>query len=186
MALGNLRRLTGDYPASEQALADALAVSRALKAAGMEAEILNCTGSLHYSRGDLENARACHQSALRRSRHLSVPLEEGRALAGLGRCALSTGDHINALALLQRRRRPLRSHRRCRSGRGRQRTQRASSARWQSSYRQGAPPPGARAHQADQLVENLPQRTHTGVTRYVRIMSQWRLALPSRSASDPA
>ncbi len=101
VALANLWRLTGDYPASERALADALAISRDNGAAGMEAEILNWTGSLHHSRGDLENARACHHSALHRSRHLAMPLEEGRALAGLGRCALSAGDHTNALALLQ-------------------------------------------------------------------------------------
>jgi tetratricopeptide (TPR) repeat protein/DNA-binding XRE family transcriptional regulator len=101
VAVANLRRLTGDYPASKQALADALVTSRDYCAAGMQAEILNCTGSLHHSRGDLENARACHQSALHRSRHLAMPLEEGRALAGLGRCALSAGDHTNALALLR-------------------------------------------------------------------------------------
>jgi tetratricopeptide (TPR) repeat protein/transcriptional regulator with XRE-family HTH domain len=101
IALANLWRITGDYPASEQALADALAISRDLRAAGMETEILNCTGSLHRSRGDLEKARACHQSALRRSRDLAIPLEEGRALAGLGRCALSAGDHADALDLLR-------------------------------------------------------------------------------------
>lgn len=101
IALANLWRCTGDYPAGEQALADALAISRDLRAAGLEAEILNCTGSLHRSRGDLENARACHESALHRSRHLAIPLEQGRALAGLGRCALSSGDHANGLALLR-------------------------------------------------------------------------------------
>jgi tetratricopeptide (TPR) repeat protein/transcriptional regulator with XRE-family HTH domain len=101
IALANLWRINGDYPASAQGLADALAISRELCAAGMEAEILNCTGSLHHSRGDLEKARACYQSALRRGRDLAIPLEEGRALAGLGRCALSAGDDADALDLLR-------------------------------------------------------------------------------------
>jgi tetratricopeptide (TPR) repeat protein/transcriptional regulator with XRE-family HTH domain len=100
-ALANVWRMTGRYPAGEQALAHALAISRDLRAAGLETEVLNTTGLLRYSRGDLEGATDCHQNALHRARQLAIPLEEGRALAGLGRCALSAGDQASALALLQ-------------------------------------------------------------------------------------
>src|SRR5262249_43916902 len=84
--------------------ADALAISRDHGAAGLEAETLNQTGLLHHSRGDPDSARACHQDALHRARQLAMPLEEGRALAGLGRCALAARDHASALALFHQAR----------------------------------------------------------------------------------
>ena len=57
VAQANVWRMTGDYQAAEQALAHALAISRDLNAAGLEAEVLNATGLLRYSRGDLASAK---------------------------------------------------------------------------------------------------------------------------------
>jgi tetratricopeptide (TPR) repeat protein len=101
VAQANHWRITGDHTAAEQALAQALAISRDCRAEGVETEMLNTTGSLRYASGDLDDAADHHRKALHRGRQLALPLEEGRALAGLGRCALSIGDHSAALALMQ-------------------------------------------------------------------------------------
>ena len=79
VAQANLWRITGDHPAAEQALAQALAISRDLHAEGVETEVLNTTGSLCYASGDLDNAVDHHHKALHRARQLALPLEEGRA-----------------------------------------------------------------------------------------------------------
>jgi DNA-binding SARP family transcriptional activator len=101
MGLGDIGRVAGDYPAAEVALAEALAICVAARAPGFEAEVLNRIGALRCSLGDVASARDHHQRALERTRQLGMALEEGRALAGLGRCALDEGDEHGGVALMR-------------------------------------------------------------------------------------
>jgi transcriptional regulator with XRE-family HTH domain/tetratricopeptide (TPR) repeat protein len=100
-ALGDLQVMTGDYATAEGSLAEALAISRDVAAPGFEVEVLNKIGSLRYARGDLRGAMTWHQQALDRARQLAMHLEEGRALAGLARCAQGNGDNSTAVALFR-------------------------------------------------------------------------------------
>jgi tetratricopeptide (TPR) repeat protein len=92
MALGDVQSMTGDYLAAERNLAEALALCRAAEAPGFETEVMNKTGSLDRARGDVPSAVKWHEQALDRARRLAMPLEEGRALAGLARCARLNRD----------------------------------------------------------------------------------------------
>jgi tetratricopeptide (TPR) repeat protein len=77
--------------------------------ADAEVTALNEAGTLSRTRGDLGQARACHQQALDLARQIGSPPEEAHALAGLGRCARAGGraaeaaDRLRqALAIFQR------------------------------------------------------------------------------------
>ena len=77
--------------------------------ADAEVTALNEAGTLSRTRGDLGQARACHEQALDLARRIGSPPEEAHALAGLGRCALAGGraaeaeDRLQqALAIFQR------------------------------------------------------------------------------------
>ena len=76
--------------------------------ADAEVTALNEAGTLSRTRGDLGQARACHEQALDLARRIGIALEQAHALAGLGRCARAVGageaeDRLRqALAILQR------------------------------------------------------------------------------------
>ena len=96
--LGNVRRLTGDYPAAAQALEQALGIYRDLGDRDGEAEALNKRGTLHRVNGDLAQAEGCHQQALELARAIANSWDEAHALVGpatrrrsarLGSCAVT-------------------------------------------------------------------------------------------------
>ncbi|RFS43210.1 tetratricopeptide repeat protein [Micromonospora craniellae] len=99
--LANLRRLTGDYPQATALLEKALTTARDLGDRQTESEVLNYQGDLLRSSGNSEPARACHVQALRLAREAGSPLDEARALAGIGRCAVATSV-INGIADMRR------------------------------------------------------------------------------------
>ena len=73
-----------------------------------ESEVLNHQGDLLRHSGSPEPARVCHVQALHLAREVESPLDEARALAGIGRCAVATGvidgiaDMRCALEIFQR------------------------------------------------------------------------------------
>jgi tetratricopeptide (TPR) repeat protein len=85
--------MTGDYERAASDLAEALSLYRDVGDVGGVAELLNEMGVLYRSRGDLPRAEDYHREALRMAREIASPMDEGVALAGLGRCSLSEG-HI--------------------------------------------------------------------------------------------
>jgi DNA-binding SARP family transcriptional activator len=99
--LGSVGLLTGDYEAAARSLAEALDIHEGHGHRGGVAETLNATGNLHRLLGDIAVAIKSHQQALDLAREIAVPQEEARALTGLGRCAVATGDTPAAAALLR-------------------------------------------------------------------------------------
>ncbi len=95
--LGALRRLAGDFIRAQELLEQGLGIVEEL---GDVAEALDELGTLHRVRGDLDRAEACHRRALKSAREVESQLDEARALAGLGRCALAAGRGADALAML--------------------------------------------------------------------------------------
>ena len=95
--LGALRRQARDFASAGELLEQAVRIAGEL---GDEAEALNELGTLHRVRRDLVPAEACHRQALKRAREAESQLDEARALAGLGRCALAAGHAADALAML--------------------------------------------------------------------------------------
>jgi tetratricopeptide (TPR) repeat protein len=85
-----VRRETGDYPGATDALEQALGISRSLGYRLGEAEALNQTAAMHLACGDPRQARACHQRALDIAAAIGSPLEQARALEGIGKCAAMT------------------------------------------------------------------------------------------------
>lgn len=71
--------------------------------------VLNESGTLSLVRGDLDQARSCHQQALDIARQIGSVPGEADALAGLARCARELGHtaeaedlHRRALVIYQR------------------------------------------------------------------------------------
>jgi tetratricopeptide (TPR) repeat protein len=85
--LGAVRRETQDYPAAAEQLGEALRIFLDNGDRGGTAEALNETGALHLARGDLTAAGHCYRQALDLGRQIGSRVDEGTALAGLGRCA---------------------------------------------------------------------------------------------------
>jgi tetratricopeptide (TPR) repeat protein/transcriptional regulator with XRE-family HTH domain len=99
--LGILRRMTGDHPGAANALDEALDLYRGLGDQAGQLTTLNEMGALHRADGDLRPAAHCHQEALELARMTESAWEEARALAGLGHCALATGDVAIAQTFLK-------------------------------------------------------------------------------------
>jgi tetratricopeptide (TPR) repeat protein/transcriptional regulator with XRE-family HTH domain len=95
--LGALHRQTEDVGRAEELLEQARGIFEEL---GDVADVLNELGTLHRVRGDLGRAEACHRQALKMARDVESQLDEARALAGLGLCALAAGHAADALAML--------------------------------------------------------------------------------------
>jgi tetratricopeptide (TPR) repeat protein len=95
------RRLAGDYPGAAEDLQEALGIFGDLGHQDAQITTLNESGTLSRARGDLGQARACHQQALDTARQLGRVLDEAHALAGLGRCALAAGSAADAQGQLR-------------------------------------------------------------------------------------
>jgi tetratricopeptide (TPR) repeat protein len=93
--LGVLRRTTGDYVQAATLLKQALTIFRDLGDRQREVEILNHQGDLLRAAGEPGQARAQHHEALRLARSLGSPLDEARALAGIGRCTPAGVDDMH-------------------------------------------------------------------------------------------
>jgi tetratricopeptide (TPR) repeat protein len=89
-------RETGDQPGATRAFGEALGIYRAIGNRFGEADVLNEIGTLHRIRGDLDQAATYHRQALDLAREINSPPIQGRALAGLGRCALAGGRTADA------------------------------------------------------------------------------------------
>jgi tetratricopeptide (TPR) repeat protein len=96
--LGAVGRETRDYPAARAQLSEALRIFRDNGDLGGAAEALTEIGALHLARGNLAAARRSYREALDLARQIGSPLDEGIALAGLGRCAGGTPTAARLLA----------------------------------------------------------------------------------------
>jgi tetratricopeptide (TPR) repeat protein len=94
-------RVTGDQPGATRAFDEALGIYRAIGNRFGEADVLNEIGTLHRIRGDLDQAATYHRRALHLAREINSPPIHGRALAGLGRCALAGGRTADARDVLR-------------------------------------------------------------------------------------
>ncbi|NBH05075.1 tetratricopeptide repeat protein [Amycolatopsis sp. SID8362] len=90
--LGAAQATTVSFAAATASHDRALALYRMLGQQLGVAETLNHKGTLLLASGNQRDARAQHEMALEVAREISTPLEEARALAGLGWCAAGLGD----------------------------------------------------------------------------------------------
>jgi tetratricopeptide (TPR) repeat protein/transcriptional regulator with XRE-family HTH domain len=100
--LGVIRRLTGQFPAAALAQEEALRLYRHLGDRGGEAAALNERGTQYRLCGELAPAQTCHERSLELARAIDSPWDQAHALAGLGRCAIASGDATRAGDLLRR------------------------------------------------------------------------------------
>jgi class 3 adenylate cyclase/tetratricopeptide (TPR) repeat protein len=99
--LGMVQQLTGDYPAAAASLAEAIDVFRDLGSQQCLAVALNDLGELSLRTSAIRQAREHHHEALAIARGFGVPLQEARALEGIGRTFLGQ-DGAEAAAHLRR------------------------------------------------------------------------------------
>jgi hypothetical protein len=76
-----------DYVQAVTLLEQALIISREIGDRQGEVEVLNHQGDLLRQSGQVEPACVQYHEALQIARQLGTPLDEARALAGIGRCA---------------------------------------------------------------------------------------------------
>ena len=95
--LGALQSRTGDYPAATANLTRALGIYGELGDRGSQAGVLNDLGEM-LSRSGTASRPATTTPALAIAQEISAPLEEARALEGLGHCLLQDGDLVAAAA----------------------------------------------------------------------------------------
>lgn len=100
LALGDMQQLTGDGATAAVSLNRALRLYRELGHRSGEAEALNSMGELSTD-ARTADAFAYHAEALAIARDISAPLEEARALEGIGRCHLHSGNLIEGESLLR-------------------------------------------------------------------------------------
>ena len=86
--IGLLRQLTGDYQAAAASHHEALTICTELRMLPGQAEVLNSLGELATRTRDPIQAREYHTRAFGIARELPSPLEEARALEGIGRSNL--------------------------------------------------------------------------------------------------
>jgi tetratricopeptide (TPR) repeat protein/transcriptional regulator with XRE-family HTH domain len=94
--LGNLRRLTGDYPGAAQAQEQALAICRDLGDRRGQANALNYLGSVRVHTGDYPGAAEALEQALGIYRDLGDRRGQASALNDLGNLRRATGDYPGA------------------------------------------------------------------------------------------
>ena len=97
--VGMVQLQTGDHTASRASLRAALQLYRG-KDQGGEAEVLNSLGELSSRTAKPQQARRYHRKALVLARHIGLPLQEARALEGLGRSRFLDGSAPEASELL--------------------------------------------------------------------------------------
>ncbi|OLF09249.1 ATP-binding protein [Actinophytocola xanthii] len=95
---GNLLRLNADHAGAEESLTQALRIYRELNHCRGQAEATSHTAALLADRNDPVAAMDRYRAALSLARLAFSPLEEARALEGLGRCARLLGDDDAAYA----------------------------------------------------------------------------------------
>ena len=106
--LGLAQQMTGDYAAAAANVAEAIDVFRALGSQQCLATGLNDLGEISLRTSAIRQAREHHHEALGIARAFGVPLQEARALEGIGRTFLGqdgaeAAAHLRqALAIYQR------------------------------------------------------------------------------------
>ena len=97
------------YPAAAASLSEAIAIYKEVGNRHGHAEALNRIGVLFLESSGHDVAIGYHQQALRLAQDAHVPLEEARALEGIGRCLFrasnpddGTARMRQALAIYQR------------------------------------------------------------------------------------
>jgi len=99
--LGDIRRLTGDYPAAAQALEQALGIYRDLGDRRGQANALHYLGYVRMSTGDYPAAAQAQEQALDIYRDLGDRRGQANALHYLGAVWWSTGDYPVAAQALE-------------------------------------------------------------------------------------
>ena len=99
--LGLLQQLTGDYPAAAASHQRALELHRDLGNLAGVADTMNNLGSLSSRTSAIRQARDHHNQALVLARDAGVPLEEERALEGIGHSHLQDGHPGKGLGYLR-------------------------------------------------------------------------------------
>jgi len=98
-ALGLVQQLTGDFPAAAGSHQQALRLLRRQR--HERAQVLNSLGELAARTSATEQARDYHSQALAIARDIGAPLEEARALEGIGDSHLLDGNPSQATAPLR-------------------------------------------------------------------------------------
>ncbi len=91
-----VRRWAGDYQGAATELEAGMAMSNDMGDRGAVAEFLNEIGTLHLVSGNPGQAAQRHQEALDLALQICTPWDQAHALAGLGRCAVATGNTADA------------------------------------------------------------------------------------------
>jgi tetratricopeptide (TPR) repeat protein/transcriptional regulator with XRE-family HTH domain len=99
--LGLVQQMTGDYPAAAASLRQAVQWHRDLGARHGLSWSLNSLGELSWRTGAMSEARAHCGEALAIARDLGAPLQEARALEGIGRSLLDENPADAAACLRQ-------------------------------------------------------------------------------------
>ena len=99
--LGEVRRLTGDYPAAAQALEQALGIYRGLGDRLGQANALSYLGAVRWATGDYPAAAQALEQALGIYRGLGDRLGQAGALRYLGEVRRLTGDYPAAAQALE-------------------------------------------------------------------------------------
>ncbi len=97
-----MQQLTGDYAAAAVSHQQALEMSRDAGERYNQAQVLNSLGELSTRTAASQQARDYHTQALAIARELGVPLEEARAMEGIGRCHIQDGNPGDGAAKLGR------------------------------------------------------------------------------------
>lgn len=99
--LGAAQGALGDRESAEEAFRRCTEIQRRLGNRSGEAEVLNNWGVLLRESGQAAPARERFESALTLARETGCPLEEARALEGIGRCAHLDGQPDEAESSLR-------------------------------------------------------------------------------------
>jgi tetratricopeptide (TPR) repeat protein/transcriptional regulator with XRE-family HTH domain len=94
--LGNVRRLTGEYPAAEEVLDQALGIYRDLSSLLGQANALNHLGNVRRTMGDYQGSAQALEQALGIYRDLGDRLGQADALNELGATRLHADDYPGA------------------------------------------------------------------------------------------
>jgi tetratricopeptide (TPR) repeat protein len=97
--LGLAQQLTGDFPAAAASHQQALRVLRSER--HERAQVLNSLGELAARTSATQQARDYHNQAIAIARDIGAPLEEARALEGIGQSHLQDGDPSQAATPLR-------------------------------------------------------------------------------------
>jgi len=98
--LGMVQRLTNDYASADDSLTKALELYRGIGDRNCESETLNNVGELRLASSPAD-ARAQYEQALRIAQEIRAPLQEARALEGIGKSLLQEGQTDEGTAKLR-------------------------------------------------------------------------------------